>query len=375
MIDWLTVQVPISHVQINDGMIVNYDRDNKPIYAVDKRLKLTSSHETTIQIRSSGTRNFDGFFSHLTVDGNLNKYFNGHNIVGTDDPVYLLSRFIREIIEDGTLILNKSYLSCIRHKDKPYWLEQIEWGNFELKRIDINYMFKVNGGDVSEYIDFLSDTTRTRFSRTTQPGSGSVYWNQKSTHWSMKAYDKHKEMNARKKSHRLPEHWPETVKEKIHEIVKPYVRFELVLRSRKLKEIAQKLGYNRANWEAFCEPVNDENKPLKKVTPAELFQTFFEKIEVSTMERYQVDKAIDVLSLEAYATFSAWRSGHNVMNKLSTRTYYRHRKEIIQNLGVDIKLSNIDVERHKATAVKVFKLVANNDQVIQKQLDKLLKAS
>jgi II/X family phage/plasmid replication protein len=372
MIDWLTVRIPLLHMPINDGCVVNFDRDKKPVYSVDKKLKVESSHSTSVQVRSSGELDFHGFDKFLLIDGNLNKFFNGHNITGTDNVTNLIVRFMDYLLDRGDLVLQPYHLKTGRTRSVLKYQELIYDGDFIVKRIDINYMFRVTGGSVDEYVDFMADTTRTRFGRTTQPGEGTVYWNQRSTHWSMKCYNKHKELNARKKSHQLPNSFTAHQKKALLDFVEPYARFELVLRARKLREIAEKLGYNDAYWHAFERSTDEHNRAI---SPSVLFETYMAKIQVNDMERYSVDEAIQLLKPFEYGTFAAWRSGYNVKDNMTKPTYYRHRKAILDALGVDIALSAQNADKHAGQAVRTFRIVQADNDFLCKQVEQILKAA
>ena len=381
MLDWETVVIPLKHECINGGRIVNLDRDLGLVYSVDKKLSLESTHSTKIQVKSTGDPDFHGYFNWLMIDGNIAKFFQGHNITGTDDLVSLIDQMVQYLIDEE--IINIHEIEFQPDLDWPQYTKlrkKILWGHFLVKRIDINYMFKVNGGTVDEYIDFLADTTRTRFSRTNQPGAGSVYWNQKSTYWAMKAYNKTKEMSSKKKSHQLPQDWDKDLKDQIKEIVREYCRFELVLRSRKLKEMAEEQGVGDAWWYAFQSPnkfTDHEIEEYSGISPAQIFNEYFEKIQVSEMERFSVDEAIKVLKPNVYGTFAAWRSGINVKDSglLKKSAYYKHRKIIIEALGVDIALSAQNIEKHSGTSTRVFKVVMGDQMALHNKITQLLEAA
>lgn len=375
MIDWLKLKIPLRHSPINDGCIVRFDRDRNPVYSTDLNLSVESSHSTVVQVKSSGEIGFDGFDKYLLIDGNINKFFNGHNITGTDDVISLVARFVGHLLDSGAIVLHPFLIKDGRFAGRPTYQDVIHDGDFIVKRIDINYMYRVSGGTVDEYVDFLADVSRTRFSRTTQPGSGTVYWNQKSTHWAMKCYNKTREMNARKKSHQLPQSWSATVKKQLHDLCEPYARFELVLRARKLREIAAEFGYNDAYWSAFQYTTDENGQQTKALSPIVLFQSYMDKIQVSEMERFSVDDAVTKLKPAVYGTFAAWRSGVNVRDHMTKRTYYRHRSDIIEALGVDITLSSQNLEKHAGTSTRVFRIVQADSEALTASVQKILLAA
>ena len=85
MIDWITAKVPLKHSgEICDGRILKLSTEGVIDYEIRTWLPIEGSHSSTLSVKTIEIDgNGDGTV--LMISGNPTKWFQGHNIFGTDD--------------------------------------------------------------------------------------------------------------------------------------------------------------------------------------------------------------------------------------------------------------------------------------------------
>lgn len=303
MIDWVTGLIPCFHKRLPAGKLVSITSDGEVDWEVDRRLLVRGSHESSIQIRSEGVSQFDSqIATHLYFDGNPSKFLQGHNIVGSDYLQVLVSALYQEICSFLKIPL------CLQA------YKSILDGNYDLKRIDINYMYLLNTlEDVRAFLYASEFHAKTRHGRPTTKG-GTVYFGKNSRRWSLKAYSKYDEINCGKKSHTVA---AEIAKTGIVDWTKNKVRLELVLRSLELKKLGLDHGFN---WDPE--------------TPFNIFQKYIGHLEMSR-NCILSDKKLSNLPRRLQSSYLHWKQGANLRNILPKPTFFRHRKALL-DYGIDI---------------------------------------
>ena len=271
-----------------------------------KPMKVRSTWETTIHIKSEGADG-NGYATHLRIDGNPSKFLQGHNVFGSDDFLGLVNSLvchlpIRLTVEERFALLR---------------------GDFEVNRIDINYMFDLQNQDnVESWIRAAEQTSKTRHGRG-ELKHGTLYWGKHSRRWSMKAYSKFSELQA--KDHGLPSCLP--YQQKLTDFAFGKLRLELTLRRMEL----QKLGLNRGSaWK----------NPDKVRT---VYNCYLERLEM-TPNCTLSDNRVLAMKRSIQGTYLLWSQGINVKDRLSKATFYRHRDLLLEH-GVDVALPCSDPTR------------------------------
>ena len=239
----------------------------------------------------------------LEVSGNVLKLLQGHNVWGLG--------------VDHLGLMLRDYADVVRQAEKVGWgLKSIPPGpvEFHPMRLDVTNHFDMGSHQrVHEYLDYVAHYCRSRKGKpVAHPGAGdwrdhasTVTFAQGSRRYSVKFYCKVCEM----KKH------PQPLKA-IYKIVEKYcqgwLRVEVELRQLALSEI------KREEW-------NERS----------LFWNFIERIEGSEMKAKDLSR-LSALPKMTGLMYSAWAVGQLERDRWSVRGFRRHRRIILDTLGVDI---------------------------------------
>lgn len=341
MIDWLKVRIPCRHVpltasgwlmSLNESGEVEWLKAARTVVGSDVDERASSDHRISLQ--STGPLDQDGFCTELTIDGNVTKFFQGHNLWGIDDHLALIHAF----------------LWWLRHADRsntvefadPVYPDPTTW---IIQRIDITHYVDVGSRhNVRCFLDAIAEDGHTKFQRANYT-KGTVYLNKTSRRWGVKFYDKYTECQNRGKGHRISlQFWRpyETVPSvrtiqdvtDLQESVINLVRCELVLRQNELREIDCKNATN--------------------LDPTALFIDYVSRIKTESTMRITDEKIHDLPSA-VRGTYLLWSQGHDIRSVVSKATYYRHKREL-ENVGIDI--SRNCSERRTATVVDLTRFIS-----------------
>lgn len=323
MIDWFSGLIGYEGQQILPNTVL--ERNNKTgeeLWSIDKRVPVEGSYSSKIQVKP-GLPNRDMLLAseHLALEcapvclelsGNPSKFLQGHNVFGPN--VRSLQPVLTEVI--------RRFPADIRPQDADSILDPA----IHRTRVDITTSVAFSSHkEVHEYLRFLESFSRSRHGRAQVSGS-TVYWGLGSRHWKMKCYCKFCE---------LKEHLPGEFiqRDELKAWSEGKLRIELELHTSELK--------NRGTLSE------------------ELIWEYFGKIGVSNMKKGK--PVIPNLRGAAELTFMKWQAGADVRFMLTHDTYYRHRRAILKETGLDISLPynpkdaetvNIDLAWLKAHEIK-----------------------
>ncbi|EJM7150504.1 hypothetical protein NOW40_004963 [Vibrio parahaemolyticus] len=306
MIDWLSVKFLFwSDEKLNGGNVISTTPDGEIEYTVDKHLKVDGSHDTRLLIRTEPCdfQSFPGYENYwiLSVSGNPVKWFQGHNIFGTCD----LNNLVVELFDSLAEKFNKPQPEMVR--------DSITKGNFVISRIDINGMFELGSRlDVVSWLAALEKTARTRHGTAISKGN-TVYFGKNSERWTLKFYAKGQEIE----DHKLPAELQLT---SLPDFANNKLRAELTLRTKELVKLGLNVGsawFNIDEWE--------------------LYKEYMGRVEMS--EQKPVDDITLKLPRHLGLTYLSWKEGYCLKTTLPKRTFYRHRKELLE-FGIDISIPN-----------------------------------
>ena len=323
MIDWFTGLIGYEGQQILPNTVL--ERNNKTgeeLWSIDKRVPVEGSYSSKIQVKP-GIPNREMLLAseHLALEcapvclelsGNPSKFLQGHNVFGPN--VRSLQPVLTEVI--------RRFPADIRPQDADSILDPA----IHRTRVDITTSVGFSShNEVHEYLHFLEISTRSRHGRAQVSGS-TVYWGLGSRHWKMKCYCKFCE---------LKEHLPAefTQRDELKAWSEGKLRIELELHTSELK--------NRGTLSE------------------DLIWEYFGKIGVSNMKKGK--PVIPNLPRWCEGTYMKWQAGVDVRFTLPPNTYYRHRRAILKETGLDISLPynfkdaeavNIDLEWLKAHEIK-----------------------
>lgn len=304
MIDWLSFRFRCAHAKpINGGRVVSLNADGSIVWDTPKRLQHAGSYESKISIRSDGHENID-------VSGNVVKFFQGHNLFGSDDIVGLVYEMIDYLLDCPEFGLIPSAAN----------VELLATGGVELTRVDITESFDLGSEtNVFTYLHTAEKTARMPYHGRGQMTKGStLYWGKNSRRWSLKMYAKHAEINANIKYQPALSQRPDVIAWS-----KPILRTELTLRSMELKTRNLNFLYQ---WSDKSNPIQVYDllkKPLSEVT--------------MTTTSELSDKDLSNLRSSLRTAYQSWVTGSDLRAILSRPTFYRYRQELLK-YGIDISI-------------------------------------
>ena len=321
MIDWVTARVPCNHgEEIAGGAMVSY-KDHRAIdtgnlaagldWCFTKPLPVVGSHDANVRVKTSAFYGEQGFGRELRIDGNLVKFFQGHNLFGSCDLVGLVSGFMERLCTLPHLGL------CPTDLQRQMWRN----GAFEVSRIDLTRMYQLrNLPDVLAWLATAEHSATLNHRGRGQLTKGStLYFGKHSRRWSLKFYAKGQEVQA--KGHELHADLP--LRDQLLAYAQPALRSELTLRAMQLKETELQLA---ANWSR------------DGVGISQLFNGYMKGLNMSDVRRLPAE-ILDDLPSGCRLAYQSWLEGHDLKGMLAHRTFYRYRSQLLDH-GVDISTVN-----------------------------------
>lgn len=306
MIDWLSMVAPMPHAHpIMSGMVLSHDANGVVEWVSRKRRTVEGSWSTGLQVRTSA--HTPEPCTHIEVSGNPVKFFQGHNLWGTDDLPSLAVATLQAIAESLGVDVSSETLSA--------W----EGGDVQVTRVDATESFHLSSrAEVLAWLRGAEQTAHLSHRGRGQLVKGStLYFGKNSRRWSLKLYSKAQEIRA--KGHgqdsilSLPQAvaWAERT-----------LRAELTLRSMELKR--RGLDFVR-HW-----------LPIEGVPFAttELLRASLGAMTMTTTAHLSPD-VIQSLRPPLRAAVAAWEAGHDLREMFPHRTFYRYRAQLLPH-GIDI---------------------------------------
>ena len=300
MIDWISCKALTDASHLETGHIVSTDKDDVILYDINKweQMELEGSSSRRIALRpcepSPACR--DRAYALdipcpdtvLSFSGNPAKAAQGHNCWGPPptqaEPLVL--DVVRHLPQDS---------------DIPPAM-----AIFDITRIDIAIMIDLKTDRyVDQYIETIGRQSRSHQGRAMMAES-TVYWGKNSRRWTLKAYNKHKELL-------VPGHGPTdpVLLRNCREATEGILRMELTLRALELERIKR---------------VDDD-----------LVLRYFARVGVSGMRAYENWNDIPLRG-KALDKFKLWLIGEPIRLDMPDRTFYRIRRQILDACGADISL-------------------------------------
>lgn len=306
MIDWLTMLIPCKHPEpIIGGRVLSIKADGELDWACNKRSSIRGSYSSEIHIRTASHTSEK--CTHLEVSGNPVKFFQGHNLWGTDDLQSLA-------IATAQYIADALSIGC--SEDFDQWNS----GQIQLTRVDVTESFHLDSlAAVKAWLRSAEQTAYLSHRGRGQLTKGStLYFGKHSRRWALKMYAKGEEVRAAKHGQEAILDLPSALS-----WADKTLRVELTLRSMELKRIGKSLV---SDWAA-------DYHDFTGVTH-ELLRQRFEGMTMTTTNKLS-SEILNNLRPAVRTAYHAWESGADLRDVLSRRTFYRYRKELIVH-GVDI---------------------------------------
>lgn len=304
VIDWLAFLAPLDHKiglggPLWNGSIISIKPDPELgeliEYEVLKRLPVEGSYSNRITLQSTTHEGRP----HVWVSGCPAKWFQGHNVHGSDD----LAGLVREMLHRVCALLGVTPSA----DDLAAW----DRGDIRLTRVDVTYSWELgNRARVMTALRSLASTAHLRHRGAGQFKGDTLYYGQKSTRWGLKLYAKGLELEARP----LPIDLAES---SLTSHSQGLLRVELFLRSKTLKAEGLELV---SAW-------GDTTGP-------DLHSRYLAGLEISEASMLEVE-LLEGLPGRLQVAYQSWLDGHDLRAMLSRPTFYRYRAELLKH-GIDI---------------------------------------
>lgn len=243
--------------------------------------------------------------------GNPARVLNGHGLWGSPDPG----------------ICQAALAAQVRHCLGPeWWPEPLEHVLAacttppRLSRLDLTRSYRMpSGSEARRWIREVAGVSRSKHGGSRLYGSETAYFGQGSRRWSMKVYSKGDELQKH------PPAAPDQELRRLREWADGIVRFEVTLRGMELGPLWQR-------WHDDPEGIDWHQTMLAT------WCTYYDRITWSRPGGTPMHhENLDTLPPSTRAIFEAWHGGSDPQDWLGTRAYYKHRRRILDALGIDIR--------------------------------------
>lgn len=318
MIDWVDFVAPLVHDEgqgspFYAGEVMSTTAAGELDWGIFKRMQMLGSHSATIQVRSA--RMADGRQA-VRVSGNLVKWFQGHNIFGTNDVRGLVLESLSKVLEIGKIGVSVSELQS--------WVA----GDIELLRVDVTESADFgNEKRVLNSLRSLDQSANLKFRGRGEFNGHSLLFGKGSRNWSLTLYAKGSEL----RKHKLPSQLLDTP---LLCFADGLLRMEFRLLSMHLK----KLGLSKL-W-AWCEN-----------TASSVHQIMLQNLQISDATMLDSD-IIEGLPTRYKLIYQSWLDGHDLRTILTRPTFYRHRKSLLA-YGIDISIKQDRKQAESSNVVPI----------------------
>ena len=330
MIDWLSFVAPCAHREpIHGGQVISIKPDGSVEWTTAKRLSVRGSHDSTITVRSAPHLEPLGY---IEVSGNPVKWFQGHNLWGTDDLPALVLATLERLVSIPALGL------CPSESDRIIW----GGGGVRLTRVDVTASYHLRSlADVLAWLRAAEQSAHLSHRGRGQLVKGStLYFGKNSRRWSLKLYAKGQEIEAVGHGQGAISDLPSA-----KEWASRVLRAELTLRGMELRR--RRLDCV-ANWSIF------DGVDCSEVT-AQLLGPVLGAMTMTTITTIPAD-VLASLRPTLRAAFAAWEGGHDLRSMFSRSAFYKFRAELLPH-GVDIAIQQPREASNVVPLVRILEAV------------------
>ncbi|MCB0074372.1 MAG: hypothetical protein KDE20_23060 [Caldilineaceae bacterium] len=307
MIDWITILAPLPHdAPISSGIVQSVTSDGEVQWQTLKRCQISGSYSSTLSIRTAS--HTPDQFSHVWLEGNPVKFFQGHNLWGTDDLPSLVVAALLAAADRLSLPVSASTLAA--------W----EAGSIRITRVDCTESFHLESrAQVLAWLRSAEQTAHLSHRGRGQLVKGStLYFGKSSRRWSLKLYAKGQEIEAKG-------HGQDAILDLPH--AKAWadrtLRAELTLRGMELK---------RRGLDLVSDWLPVDGVPFV-VTP-ELLRSALGSMTMTTTTRV-LPEVLESLRPPLRMAVQAWEAGADLRHSIPKATFYKYRLELLPH-GIDI---------------------------------------
>lgn len=309
MIDWISMVAPLKHsTPITGGHVLSIESTGEIAWQCVKRTTVSGSFSTGLQVRTA-THESDQPCTHIEVSGNPVKFFQGHNLWGTDDLASLAVSTLHAVAD---------FIGVTPCDDD---ISAWKAGLIRLTRVDATESFHLpNRASVLAWLRAAEQTAHLSHRGRGQLVKGStLYFGKNSRRWSLKLYSKGQEIHAKGHGQDAVLQLPSAV-----EWADKTLRAELTLRGLELKRRGMDMV---SNW------LHVDDGVQWGVT-TELLRQVLGAMTMTTTCTLP-DDVFDSLTTSQRTAYLAWQSGADLRGLLSNGGFYNLRRKLLPH-GVDI---------------------------------------
>lgn len=303
MIDWLDFTFPLRHefgpgTPFYAGEVLALTTGGDLDWGIYKRLAMEGSHSTRIQVRGAALMADDR--PAIRVSGNPVKWFQGHNIFGTNDMHGLVHETIKRVLDLAGITPGADEVEAWRA------------GDVDLLRTDLTESADFGTRErVLNAIRSLDSTAHLKMRGRGQFNGHSLLFGKGSRHWSCNLYAKGPEIDKHPLSLSLSQ----------GPVLKEHADRLLRMEVRMLAMHLKRLGLDKLSaW--------GDN------TASEVHHRHLELLEIS--DTFMLEPtALEGLPLRLRAVYQLWKDGHDLRALYPRNTFYRHRAALLP-LGIDV---------------------------------------
>lgn len=295
MIDWLKLRVPmIVTGKIPGDVVMLVSPDGEMKWSKVRALPIRGSYDSNLHVSACPVT------GRLVIDGNPAKFFQGHNVFGSDDIHGLADALVRNVINFLELPV-----------ETEFW-RLLDEGMVEIAHVDITEMYATGSQLLARAaVRAIGELGTMRHRGRAITKEGTVYFGKHSRRSALKIYAKGDELA----DHKLPKELP--LAGEVHAFAADKLRFEVVLRTMELKQLGLSV---LANWRAD--------------TGVTLHREYVGRVNLP--ENVELPPAtLEGLSPRLQLAYAAWLRGDDLRVTLPRRTFYRYRAELLKH-GVDL---------------------------------------
>jgi hypothetical protein len=297
---------------IADGAVVHIDADGVTDYMTLKRWQVEGSYKTGVMVRCDGET--------VWFDGNVSKYGRPDNVFGYSFSECLLRvNAVLVGLDLPPFTAGESFVT--NYKGSP----RTVWTGAMVTRIDVTQNFSVGSKeDAYHFMRWLAGQQASRLKTGTHGEGETVHFGQGSRRVYAKAYLKGPELRRHGKRASLDfacetdggVEYLEQLADWCDRV--GLVRFEATLKSTKLHDMG-------------CHYLGGFDMALVE-------REFLQYQSVLTRASAEIDELAD-LPKSLLSTYRMWQAGDDIVSKMSRRTFYRHRRDLLP-YGVDIAVKS-----------------------------------
>ena len=305
MLDWYSGLLGYDSSKLKPEALATLDYQGNIVWSKPKFVSVPGSYSDKIQLlpkspneamlKATEKYNLECAPACLYFSGNPSKFLQGHNVFGPSvkDLGPILTEAVRRMPADV----------------RPGDADSILFPALSRNRVDITaHVAFGSHSEVHQYLTFVGNASRSRQGRAMVSGK-TVYWQKESTRWALKMYCKFCELGV---------HPPPRGDFKLLEELRLYtegqLRIELCLRTPELQN--------------------------KGTLDESLIWEYLNNLTVSKMKVQETEKKkIPNLPRGVILSFVQWQSGGDMPTLLPHNTFYRHRRMILAQTGIDISMS------------------------------------